>query len=105
MRRPITVLAEGIGQPEGPCILPDGRVVFTNTYKSEIVSWDPRHGLRQYAYTGGAPNACLLGRDGNVYIANCPTAATWVAPDKRPASIQPPPPPVKSQCSACAQKR
>jgi gluconolactonase len=88
MRRPITVLAEGIGQPEGPCILPDGRVVFTNTYKSEIVSWDPRHGLRQYAYTGGAPNACLLGRDGNVYIANCPTAATWVAPDKRPACIQ-----------------
>jgi gluconolactonase len=88
MRKPITVLAEGIGQPEGPCILPDGRVVFTNTYKSEIVSWDPRHGVRQYAYTGGAPNACLLGCDGNVYIANCPTAAAWVAPDKRPACIQ-----------------
>ena len=88
MRKPVTVLAEGIGQPEGPCVLPDGRVVLTNTYKSEIVSWDPRFGLRQYAYTGGAPNACLLGRDGNVYIANCPTAAAWVAPDKRPACIQ-----------------
>ncbi len=88
MRKPISVLAEGIGSPEGPCVLPDGRVVFTNTYKSEIVSWDRQHGVRRYAYTGGAPNACLLGSDGNVYIANCPTAGNWIAPDKRPACIQ-----------------
>ena len=88
MRKPISILAEGIGQPEGPCILPDGRVVFTNTYRSEIVSWDPRHGVRRYAHTGGAPNACLLGSDGNVYVANCPTAGSWVAPDVRPACIQ-----------------
>jgi gluconolactonase len=88
MRKPMTVLAEGIGQPEGPCILPDGRVVFTNTFRSEIVSWDPKRGLARYAYTGGAPNACLLGSDGNVYIANCPTAAQWVAPDHRPGCIQ-----------------
>jgi gluconolactonase len=88
MRKPVTVLAEGIGQPEGPCILPDGRVVFTNTYRSEIVAWDPQQGVRQYAYTGGAPNACLLGSDGHVYIANCPTAGIWVAPDRRPACIQ-----------------
>jgi gluconolactonase len=88
MRKPISVLAEGIGAPEGPCVLPDGRVVFTNTYKSEIVSWDEMHGVRRYAYTGGAPNACLLGSDGNIYIANCPTAGSWVAPDRLPACIQ-----------------
>jgi gluconolactonase len=88
MRKPVAVLAEGIGQPEGPCILPDGRVVFTNTYRSEIISWDEKHGLHRYAYTGGAPNACLLGSDGHVYIANCPTAASWVAPDPRPGCIQ-----------------
>jgi gluconolactonase len=88
MRKAIAILAEGIGQPEGPCVLPDGRVVFTNTYRSEIVSWDARHGVRRYAHTGGAPNACLLGSDGDVYIANCPTAGSWIAPDKRPACIQ-----------------
>jgi gluconolactonase len=88
MRKPVTVLAEGIGQPEGPCVLPDGRVVFTNTYKSEIVSWDAKRGVQRYAYTGGAPNACLLGSNGDIYVANCPTAADWVAPDKRPACIQ-----------------
>jgi gluconolactonase len=88
MRKAVTVLAEGIGQPEGPCILLDGRVVLTNTYRSEIISWDPKHGVEQYAYTGGAPNACLLGSDGHVYIANCPTAGRWVAPDRQPACIQ-----------------
>jgi gluconolactonase len=88
MRKPVAVLTEGIGQPEGPCILPDGRVVFTNTYRSEIVSWDEKRGVRRYAYTGGAPNACLLGSDGHVYIANCPTAANWIAPDPRPGCIQ-----------------
>lgn len=88
MRKACKVLAEGIGQPEGPCILPDGSVVFTNTFRSEIVSWNPKRGVQRYAYTGGAPNACLLGSDGHVYVANCPTAATWVAPDPRPGCIQ-----------------
>ena len=88
MRKPISILAEGIGSPEGPCVLPDGRVVFTNTYGSKIVSWDREHGVRRYAYTGGAPNACLLGSDDNIYIANCPTAGSWIAPDKRPPCIQ-----------------
>jgi len=88
MRKPITVLAEGIGHPEGPSVLPDGRVVFTNTYRSEIVAWDRKLGVRRYAHTGGAPNSCLLGSDGNVYVANCPTAGGWVAPDRLPACIQ-----------------
>ena len=88
MRKPISILAEGIGQPEGPSVLPDGRVVFTDTYRSQIVAWDAKEGVRRYAYTGGAPNACLLGSDGNIYIANCPTAGSWIAPDKRPACIQ-----------------
>ncbi|MEO6609598.1 MAG: SMP-30/gluconolactonase/LRE family protein [Aestuariivirga sp.] len=84
----IAILAEGIGQPEGPCILPDGRVVLTNTYRSEIVVWDAHGGICQYAYTGGAPNACLLGSDGSIFIANCTSAGKWVAPDHRPGCIQ-----------------
>jgi gluconolactonase len=88
MRKSVTVLAEGIGQPEGPMVLPDGRIVFTNTYRGEIVAWDAARGVRPYAHTGGAPNSCLLGADGLVYIANCPTAGSWVAPDVRPPCIQ-----------------
>ena len=41
MKKPMTVLAEGLGHPEGPYVLPDGRVVFANTYLSEIAVWEP----------------------------------------------------------------
>jgi gluconolactonase len=88
MRKPIKVLAEGLGHPEGPYPLPDGRVVFANTYKSEIGVWDPRRGTGQFAFMGGGPNACMLGSDGFVYCTNTPTAGKWIAPERRPPSIQ-----------------
>ena len=40
-------------------MLPDGRVVFTNTYRERDRLLGPEDGLRRYAYTGGAPKpAC-----------------------------------------------
>jgi gluconolactonase len=88
MKKPIEVLAEGLGHPEGPYVLPDGRVVFANTYKSEIGVWEPGGRVGTYAFTGGGPNACMLGSDGFVYCTNCPTVGKWVAPEQRPPSIQ-----------------
>ena len=64
----IEVIAEGLGHPEGPDVLPDGRVVFANTYKSEASVWEAGKGVSTYAFTGGGPNACMLGTDGYVYI-------------------------------------
>src|ERR1044071_9175004 len=86
--RSVEVLAEGLGHPEGPCVLPDGRVVFANTYASEIGVWEPGKGKGTYAYVGGGPNACMLGSDGWVYSTQCPTVGAWVAPERRPPSIQ-----------------
>ncbi len=88
MKKPMTALSEGLGHPEGPYVMPDGRVVFANTYRSEIGVWDPKKGTGRYAYTGGAPNACMLGTDGYIYITNCLTVGKWVPEDKRPACIQ-----------------
>jgi len=88
MKKPIDVLVEGLGHPEGPYVLPDGRVVFANTYKSEIAVWEPGGRVGQYAFTGGGPNACMLGTDGFVYCTNTPTVGKWVAPEHRPPSIQ-----------------
>jgi len=84
----IEVVAEGLGHPEGPDVLPDGRVVFANTYRSEAAVWDPAGGVSTYAFTGGGPNACMLGSDGCVYMTQCPTVGAWVAPERRPPSIQ-----------------
>jgi gluconolactonase len=88
MRRAVEVVAEGLGHPEGPYVLPDGRVVFANTYASEVGVWDPQRGTGTYAHTGGGPNACMLGSDGFVYVTQCPTVGAWVAPERRLPSIQ-----------------
>jgi gluconolactonase len=84
----IEVVAQGLGHPEGPDVLPDGRVVFANTYKSEASVWEEGKGVSTYAFTGGGPNACMLGTDGYVYITQCPTVGAWTAPERRPPSIQ-----------------
>jgi len=88
VKKPMEVVAEGLGHPEGPDVLPDGRVVFANTYASEIGVWERGKGKGTYAYTGGGPNACVLGSDGYVYSTQCPTVGKWVAPEARPPSIQ-----------------
>jgi gluconolactonase len=89
LQKPVEVVVEGLGHPEGPDVLPDGRVVFANTYASEVGVWDPATGAKgTYAHTGGGPNACMLGTDGSVYLTQCPTVGAWTAPETRPPSIQ-----------------
>ena len=81
--------ATGLGHPEGPYELDDGRVIFANTYKSEIGFWDPRTNTQgQFAFVGGGPNACMLGSDGAVYSTQTPKVGAWTAEVSRPPSIQ-----------------
>ena len=42
MKKPITVCTGGLGHPEGPYELDDGRVIYANTYASAIGVWDPK---------------------------------------------------------------
>jgi len=89
MRKPIETLVEGLGHPEGPDILPDGRIVMVETYTGKIVAWSAARGLHDYALCGGGPNACTLGSDGAVYITqNGGTAGAWKAEVMGVPSIQ-----------------
>ncbi|MDQ6433246.1 SMP-30/gluconolactonase/LRE family protein [Mesorhizobium sp. LHD-90] len=89
MKKPTRTRATGLGHPEGPYELDDGRVIFANTYASEIGFWDPKTDTQgQYAFVGGGPNACMLGTDGAVYSTQTPNVGAWVAPVHRPPSIQ-----------------
>lgn len=84
----MVVLVDGLASPEGPDLLPDGRVVFVETFRCRVSAWDPAGGLRAYADVGGAPNACLVGTDG-VYVAqNGVTAGPWRSPHPCAPSIQ-----------------
>ncbi|MBA2701140.1 MAG: SMP-30/gluconolactonase/LRE family protein [Chloroflexi bacterium] len=89
MRKPIETLAEGLGHPEGPDVLPDGRIVLVETFTGKIVAWSAERGLHDYALCGGGPNACTLGSDGAVYITqNGGTAGAWKAEVMGVPSIQ-----------------
>ncbi len=84
----IEQVASGLGWPEGPTVLPDGRVVFVESYRSQLSVWSPE-GVERYAYTAGAPNSSVLGRDGEVYVCqNGGTVGPWRAAEMSVPSIQ-----------------
>ena len=89
MKCPVTTLVEGLGHPEGPDVLPDGRIVMVETYTGKLVAWSSELGLHDYALCGGGPNACVLGSDGAVYLTqNGGTAGAWKAAVMSAPSIQ-----------------
>lgn len=89
MKYPVETLADGLGHPEGPDILPDGRIVMVETYTSKIIAWSEERGIHDYADCGGGPNACMLGADGAVYITqNGGTVGAWRAKVMGIPSIQ-----------------
>jgi gluconolactonase len=89
MRKPSEILAREIGSPEGPDLLPDGRIVAVEMYRSRVVAWSAERGTHLYAGCGGGPNACMLGSDGALYITqNGGTAGAWRAEAMVAPSIQ-----------------
>ena len=85
----IDQLADGLGWPEGPTVLPDGRLVFVESYRSQLSVWSAAEGVTRYAYTAGAPNSSVLGADGAVYVCqNGGTVGPWRAAEMTRASIQ-----------------
>jgi gluconolactonase len=85
----ITKLADGLGWPEGPSPLPDGRIIFVETYRSQVSVWEAGRGVSRFAYVGGGPNAVLAASDGCCYVTqNGGVIGPWRAVDQRPPSIQ-----------------
>jgi gluconolactonase len=83
-------LASGLAWPEGPAVLAEGRVVFVETYRSQLTAWDPQTGLAErFADTGGGPNAVCLGADDDLYVTqNGGVVGPWRATELLPPSIQ-----------------
>jgi gluconolactonase len=83
------LLADGLGWAEGPAVLPDGRVCFVETFRSQVSVWEQGRGVTRYAYTAGGPNACVLGTDGSLYVCqNGGTVGPWRAKEMTSPSIQ-----------------
>jgi gluconolactonase len=72
-----TLLADGLGFPEGPVIMPDGSIVLCDGNTGELLVWKDG-AMSTYATTGGSPWGAILGTDGAIYYTqggNVPDAA------------------------------
>jgi gluconolactonase len=83
------LVAENLGWPEGPTVLPDGSVAFVESYRSQLTVVGADRSARRLAYTAGAPNSCVLGADGELYVCqNGGTVGPWRAAEMSQPSIQ-----------------
>ena len=57
---PVEEFATGLGWPEGPTVLPDGRIVLVESYRSQLTAVDRSGTASRFAYVAGAPNSCVL---------------------------------------------
>ena len=100
MKKPITVCASGLGHPEGPYELDDGRVIYANSYASEIGVLGPEDRRKAGTYANRRRRrrtpACW-GATAAVYSTQTPNVGAWVAPVHRPPSIQKTSPPARSR--------
>src|SRR6266852_1219688 len=62
-----TLLASGLGFPEGPVVMPDGRIVFCDGNVGELLVYQGGT-VSTFARTGGSPWGAVLGRDGASYV-------------------------------------
>jgi gluconolactonase len=63
-----TLLASNLGFPEGPVVMPDGRIVFCDGNIGELLAFSPDGSLATFARTGGSPWGAVLGDDGAIYV-------------------------------------
>jgi gluconolactonase len=85
----VELVASGLGWPEGPTVLPDGRIIFVESYCSRLTAVGEDRTPRPFAYVAGAPNSCVLGADGEIYVCqNGGTVGPFRAREMCAPSIQ-----------------
>lgn len=66
----VTILATGLGFPEGPVACADGSVVLTEIRNNRCSRITPDGKVSLFSATGGGPNGLAVGPDGAFYLCN-----------------------------------
>jgi gluconolactonase len=66
----VTILATGLGFPEGPVVCADGSVVLTEIRNNQCSRVTPDGKVSVFSATGGGPNGLAIGPDGSFYLCN-----------------------------------
>lgn len=68
--RPFVEIADSLGFPEGPVLMPDGSIVLGEIANGCLTSIAKDGRRSRLADTGGGPNGLALGSDGYLYVCN-----------------------------------
>ena len=66
----VTILASGLGFPEGPVVCADGSVVLTEIRNNQCSRITPDGKVSVFSACGGGPNGLAIGPDGFFYLCN-----------------------------------
>lgn len=77
---PYRVITDGLGFPEGPVVLPDGRVLVCEIKNRCLTAVSPVGSKEVLVQLDGAPNGAAVGADGALYICNNGDGFEWGAP-------------------------
>ena len=66
----VTILATGLGFPEGPVVCADGSVVLTEIRNNQCSRVTPDGKVSVFSKAGGGPNGLAIGPDGALYGCN-----------------------------------
>jgi gluconolactonase len=81
------IVAAGLEVPEGPVVLPDGRISFVEQRRGQVSVFDG-DSVSCLATVGGAANAVTLGADALYAAQNGGVVNAWRSADPRPPGIQ-----------------
>jgi len=84
----VELIAKGLRVPEGPAVLPNGQIIFTQQIAGEV-SLLADSGVETLAYTAGAPNSVVPGGSGELYVCqNGGVVGAWLSPDRTTPGLQ-----------------
>ena len=66
----VTILATGLGFPEGPVVCADGSIVLTEIRNNQCSRVTPDGKVSVFSKAGGGPNGLAIGPDGFFYLCN-----------------------------------
>lgn len=86
-----TVIASGLGYPEGPVAMADGSIVLVELQAGTLTRIAPDGTRSVIAALGGSPNGVAVGPDGRFYVCNSGGFDfVYFSPDGKPSGTQTP---------------